>query len=275
MNPTVKWVFLVVFFVGMAAVVLSRFYVFFEQLYAQKYRKPFYKNCIIFKRKLTAEQLQILKNEFLFYRQLNPKQQYIFEHRVATFINQKTFVGREDLVITTQIKVLIAATAVMLTFGMRDYLIPLIQKIIMYPKPFFSNINNTWHKGETNPMLKSVVFSWEDFKQGYQIGNDSLNLGIHEFGHAIHLNAFSNHNISSLIFNQGFQNLIQYLQNNEAERQRLISTAYFRAYAYTNHYEFFAVLLENYIETPKAFKAAFPKIYNYMKLMLNFEMPKV
>ncbi len=30
----------------------------------------------------------------------------------------------------------------------------------------------------------------------------------------------------------------------------LIGSKYFRAYAYTNQYEFFAVLLENFIETP-------------------------
>ena len=135
---------------------------------------------------------------------------------------------------------------------------------------YYSKINEMQHKGETNPQLKTIVFSWEDFRKGYQIGNDNLNLGIHEFGHAIHLNAFSASDISSIIFNQGFENLTTYLQNHKRVRERLIATRYFRAYAYTNHFEFFAVLLENFIETPHEFKSQFPKLYDYLKRMLNF-----
>ena len=50
----------------------------------------------------------------------------------------------------------------------------------------------------------------------------------------------------------------------------LIGSKYFRAYAYTNQYEFFAVLLESFIETPLEFQARFPEFNNYMRQMLNF-----
>jgi Mlc titration factor MtfA (ptsG expression regulator) len=270
MNPTLKVVFLIIFFVGMAFVVLSRFYKYFEQVYALKYKRPFFVNFIIVPRKLTKTQLQIIEQEFTFYKKLNQKYKTQFIHRVARFINAKTFIGREDLEPTDEMKVLIASTAIMLTFGFKKYLIDLIDTIIIYPKIYYSNINETYHKGETNPKLKAIVFSWEDFKHGYKIGDDNLNLGIHEFGHAIHLNAFSNNDVSSLIFNQGFQKLTDYLQNNEAVRQDLIVSKYFRAYAYTDHFEFFAVLLENFIETPSEFKSQFPELYNYIKQMLNF-----
>lgn len=160
----------------------------------------------------------------------------------------------------------------MLTFGFRNYLIEIIETIIIYPKAYYSKINETYHKGETNPKLKTIVFSWEDFKHGYHIGDDNLNLGIHEIGHAIHLNAFNKNDISSFIFNNGFKELTDYLQANEDVRQDLIDSKYFRAYAYTNHFEFFAVLLENFIETPIAFKSQFPELYKYMRQMLNFKV---
>ena len=271
MNPTLKLIFIIIFFVGISTVVLSRFYVYFEQVYALKYKKLFFKNCTLFKNKLSDNQLSIIEREFSFYRDLEKKDQVIFQHRLATFIKSKKFVGRDGLVPTDEMKTLIAATAVMLTFGFRKYLIDLIDTIIIYPKTYYSKINETYHKGETNPLLKAIVFSWEDFEHGFKIGDDNLNLGIHEFGHAIHLNAFRDNDLSSLIFKQGFENLTSYLQNQESVRKSLIASKYFRAYAYTNQFEFFAVLLENFIETPLEFKSQFPKLYNYMKEMLNFK----
>lgn len=236
-----------------------------------KYKKPFFLNVIIFPNKLSDKQLHILKTEFSFYNRLSSKEQSVFLHRVTSFIKSKNFIGRENLVPTEEMKTLIAATAVMLTFGFRNYLIDIVETIIIYPKVYYSQINEAYHKGETNPQLKIIVFSWEDFKHGYHIGDDNLNLGIHEFGHAIHLNAFRDDDVSSLIFSKGFEDLTAYLQNNEAVRQDLIASKYFRTYAYTNHFEFFAVLLENFIETPLEFKSQFPELYNYLKQMLNFK----
>lgn len=271
MDPTVKLIFIIIFFGGIASVLLSRLYIFLEQQYALKYKKPFFRNLSFFKNELSKNQLSILKKEFSFYNKLDKKDQEIFQHRLATFIKRKNFIGREGIEPNDEMKTLISATAVMLTFGFRDYLIDIIDKIIIYPEAYYSQINETYHKGEINPQMKTIVFSWEDFKHGYHIGDDNLNLGIHEFGHAIHLNAFSNNDISSLIFADGFISLTNFLQYRKMVRDDLIASKYFREYAYTNHYEFFAVLLENFIETPKQFKAQFPRLYNFMKQMLNFK----
>lgn len=271
MNPTLKLIFIIIFFVGIASVVLSRLYIYFEQVYASKYKKPFFLNATLSKNKLTNNQLKLLEKEFLFYSKLNNKKQSVFRHRLATFIKHKKFIGREDLEPNDKMKVLISATAVMLTFGFRNYLIELVDVILIYPKAYYSEINEVYHKGETNPQMRTIVFSWEDFLKGYHIGDDNLNLGIHEFGHAIHLDAVRNDDVSSLIFKQGFTDLTNFLQHHKMVRQDLIASKYFREYAYTNHYEFFAVLLENFIETPEQFKSQFPRLYNYMRQMLNFK----
>ena len=66
------------------------------------------------------EQLEILNDQFEFYSKLPIKQKQYFEHRVAKFIKQYPFYGKDGLEITDEIQVLIAATAIMLTFGMRN-----------------------------------------------------------------------------------------------------------------------------------------------------------
>ena len=274
LSPATKWVFLTILFGVIAYIVISRVFIYSEQIYASIYKSPFFLNLRILKDKLTPQQLELLKHEFSFYNTLNEKQKSIFRYRLGAFIKRKQFIGRDGIAPTDEMKTLISATAVMLTFGFRNYFIDIIDKIIIYPEAYYSNLNDAYHKGETNPQLQIIAFSWEDFKKGYHIGDDNLNLGIHEFGHAIHLNAFSNDDISSLIFKSGFQKLMTYLQNHQNVRQALIESKYFRTYAFTNHYEFFAVLLENFFETPIAFKSQFPEIYSLIKEMLNFKYAK-
>lgn len=256
---------LIAMFIGLRLLKLIDFYS------AIGLKRPLCNHMYFRLKKLTAAQRFILINNQPFYNKLSKTQQRHFEHRLVHFIDKVTFVGKDNLVVTEKMKVLIAATATMLTFGFRRYLLSIIKTVLMYPKPYYSSINETYHKGETNPKFSAIVFSWEDFERGYSVGNDNLNLGIHEFGHAIHLNAAISKDLSSVLFNRGFDKLTSYLKHNESVRQQLIASKYFRSYAYTNQFEFFAVLLENFIETPKEFKAQFPVLYKTMRDMLNFK----
>ena len=263
-------IILCIFLVVMLFITLRYIFKMIEVGYVLKYKKIFYTHLYLKLKKLNNEQKSILRNQFSFYKKLNEKEKRYFEHRVASFIIDKDFVGRENVKITEEMRVLISATAVMLTFGFRDFYIPLISKIIVYPDEFYSKINDEYHKGEFNPKFKSLVLSWEDFKKGFQVDDDNLNLGIHEFTHAIHLNSIKERDVSSTVFSDSFKDITAFLSNNEALRQRLIDSEYFREYGYTNQYEFLAVIVETFIETPNEFRSQFPEIYNKTKQMLNF-----
>lgn len=241
-----------------------------EMAYVFKRRRPLYLHPYLRLKKLPKSQKLILENHFSFYNKLNKKQQRYFEHRVYNFIDDKTFIGREDQIIDDEVKVLISSTAVMLTFGFRDYFIGLIDKIFVYPNEYYSNLNDDYHQGEFNPQLEALVLSWKHFKKGYDIENDNLNLGVHEFSHAIHLNSLKERDVSSSIFSDSYKELITLLSNNEALRLRLIETRYFRDYAYTNQYEFVAVIIESFIESPDEIRSQFPMIYQKVRQMLNF-----
>ena len=258
------------------ALLIMMFYYGFKMLEMARvirYKKPFFTHFYLIKKRLTQKQKLILK-DFLFYGRLSKKEKGYFEHRVACFIEDKTFIGRDELRIDDQVKVLISATAIMLTFGFRDFYIGLIDKIFVYPKSFYSKTNDDYHKGEFNPKLKSLVLSWEDFIHGYNIGDDNLNLGIHEFAHAIHLNSLKERDVSSTIFKDSFKELTEILSNSKPMRDKLIASRYFREYAYTNQFEFLAVLIEYFFETPVEFKTQFPSIYLKVKQMLNFSYAK-
>tara|TARA_R110000868_G_scaffold720_1_gene5197 strand:- start:17079 stop:17825 length:747 start_codon:yes stop_codon:yes gene_type:complete len=241
-----------------------------EMVYVLRRKKPFFVHLYLFFRKLNLEQKSILENQFSFYNKLDKKHKMYFEHRVTSFINDKDFIGRNGIKISDEIKVLISSTAVMLTFGFRDFYIGLINKIIIYPEKFYSKISNEYHKGEFNPKLKTLVISWEDFKMGYQLSKDNINLGIHEFIHAIHLNSLNERDISSTIFSDSFHELTEMLAHHKTLREQLIASKYIRKYAFTNQFEFLAVIIESFIETPQEFKSHFPKVYFKIRQMLNF-----
>lgn len=178
-----------------------------EVVYVAIFKKPLYLHFYLFKKKLHPNQQYILQNKFQFYKELDEKKQLYFSHRVAVFIEKYNFIGKEDFVITDEVKILIAATSTMLTFGMRNYIYTIIEKIIIYPKVYFSTVSEQYHKGEFNPRMKSIVFSWEDFLNGYEINNDNLNLGIHEFAHVLHHHGLKNDDISATIFATNYKKI--------------------------------------------------------------------
>lgn len=272
LNSENKPVYFIIFAV-LFIMVLRYIFKLIEMVYVMKYRKPLYLHFYLFKRRLGARQKDILSAKFSFYNKLSQKQKGYFEHRVASFIKDKDFIGGQDMKVTDEMKTLISATAVMLTFGFRDFYIGLISKIVVYPSTFLSKLNNNQeHKGEFSPKMKTLVLSWEDFLKGYNIDNDNLNLGIHEFTHAIHLNSMKERDVSSSIFNDTFKELSKLLSENESLRTALVNSDYFRDYGYTNQFEFLAVAIESFIETPKKFEYQFPEIYQLVKQMLNFRV---
>lgn len=258
-----------IFFLALFFFIVLLYNSIIEPFYAYLFGKPFYVHFYFKPTRLTLAQLYILTNEFEFYKKLNSKSKRYFEHRVASFIEKYPFYGKDGLIVTDQMKVLVASTAVMLTFGMRKYLFTLIDKIIIYPDVYYSTINQEYHKGEFNPRMKAIVFSWKHFLEGYEISNDNLNLGLHEFSHVLHFQGKINKDISASIFSVTHDEILEQVKR-PANFNRLVNSNYFRVYAYTNQFEFIAVVLEHFFETPTQFKREFPELYEKVKIMINF-----
>ena len=240
----------------------------YENFYNNRFNKPLFRHYLVYK-KLSNSQCAILEEESLFYKTLSKKHKRQFQHRVATFISEKEFIGRENLQVTERMKVLISAVGCKLSFGRKNYNFGLINAILIYPKEFYSKINDAYHKGEFNPKGKVLVLSWKDFEHGYQVTNDNRNLGIHEFMHAMQLEAKRSNDNDSIRFENQFQKILKQLTKPNI-KDKLITTRYFRDYAFTNQYEFMAVMTEYFMESPKEFKSLFPELYGYTKTLLNF-----
>ena len=239
-----------------------------EIVYLRYFKKPLIVFANISFCELDKSQIQLLKDNFQFYNQLKPRYKRYFEHRVSKFISNYEFIGR-DIDVTDEMRVTISATYVMLTFGMREYLNPLFKTILIFPDIYYSSQTDNYHKGEFNPRMKSIVFSWKHFKEGIDIDNDNLNLGLHEFTHAFHIQSLKSDKITFVLFNESLQNLFRIISNPQM-KQKLIESGFLRDYAYENQFEFVAVLLEYFFESPQEFKTKFPSIFLKVKHMINF-----
>ena len=239
-----------------------------EIIYQRNFKKPL----IVFghfqSKKISESDKIILHQNNHFYQKLKPKYKTYFEHRVATFI-EKTEFSTRDISLNSEMKVTIAAVYVQLTFGMKNYLNQLIQQIIIYPDIYLSTHTNEFYKGEFNPKLKTIVFSWPDFKSGIDIKNDNLNLGLHEFTHALHFQTLKSDKPTHVLFNEILHNLFSSFSN-KTLRQDLLNSGFLREYAFENQYEFVAVLLEHFFESPEEFKSKFPEVYLKVKQMINY-----
>jgi Mlc titration factor MtfA (ptsG expression regulator) len=209
-----------------------------------------------------------LRKEFPFYANLSDKKKSYFEHRIYCFINHFNFEGKQ-IVITHQMKVLIAGTYIMLTFGMRRYLVELFENIIINPSVYYSVINDEYHKGEYNPRARAVVFSWEDFLRGHRT-KDNINLGLHEFAHVLHYNSRKSRDPNAIIFFDEFSEIEKYFDNDKLKNE-IRQKEYFREYAYTNKFEFLAVIFEHFFETPEIFQKEFPELFEHVKSMINYQ----
>ena len=117
--------------------------------------------------------------------------------------------------------------------------------------------------------MRALVFSWKHFLEGFASDRDNINLAVHEWVHVIQFNSKKEHDISASIFDDTSKELVKLLLYDNI-RQRLEDTKYFREYAFTNEFEFVAVLVEYFIESPIEFRQKFPEFYAKVKKMLNY-----
>ena len=219
-------------------------------------------------KKLPPDYENILIENDKYYRSLPPKLQRSYGSRVMKFIDGKDFVPREGLEVTREMIVMIASAAVKITFGLRYFRFSNFHSIIIYPGEFFSRASRHKLKGETNA-AGVIAFSWDDIVYGNSIPNDSINLGYHEFAHALFIENLLNP--ADDIFKTNYREWLMYVKNNQI-LDRVRRKGIFRRYATVNEMEFFAVALENFFENPKHFKEELPVVYKHMCRILNQDL---
>lgn len=210
----------------------------------------------------------ILQKYFSYYQRLSDGNKAKFELKVCNFIYGKRFIPRGGVPeVTIEAKVLIAASAVQLTFGLPHVYLRHFNKILVYPDNYYSSITRRYHKGEVNPRFGIIVLSWQAFVDGYIDQTDSLNVGLHEMAHALRLEHLIREQPSGMLNDSHLQQFDEWAKRicgNNGEQN-----TFFRPYACVNPHEFFSVAVENFFERPELFRDALPELYAVLTRLLN------
>ncbi|MBC7451735.1 MAG: zinc-dependent peptidase [Cytophagales bacterium] len=212
--------------------------------------------------KLEAEEIDaILRSKFPYYSILSELLKKIFVKRVRKFIKATWYESRSDLGITADMQVLIAASAMQITMGFeQNYILEKIERIIIYPKRYYSPFTKTQNIGEMN-MAGILVISWEDFLKGLDTTTDGHNVVLHESAHALQKEKL----LTSISFTLAFDHI--YLLYKKYSLDREAAPELLRNYAYGNKEEFFAVGTEAYFEQTTIFQQQDPALFFWFAML--------
>lgn len=211
----------------------------------------------------------ILSAKFEYFKRLNAEDKQKFLLRTGSFLKSKEFIPRDELNISDvmdDVRTLISAAAIQVTFGLEAYELPHFTKIFIYPREYYNRMTHHWHKGEAN-VLGALVFSWKDFKEGFADEHDKLNLGLHEMAHALMLTTKIDEGRDDFFVTY----FDKWWAVSDAEFIKLEKheKSFFRAYGGTDPQEFFAVCVEHFFEASEEFKEKHPEIYKHTCILLN------
>jgi MtfA peptidase len=199
---------------------------------------------------------KFLVSSFSYYTLLSVSEQFMFRRRMALLLKSKWFAGSNGLQVSDAMILLIVATMAQITFGLNRFYFPLFQRIMVFPDIFYSRLFERDVKGLTVFHSGAIFISWPHFQHGVEVANDKVNLGLHEFAHALYLDYFEHRNMRN-----GFARWSK-IAEPVLEKMKLDDGhSFLRKYASENIHEFWAVSVEHFFEAPLEFEREIPELY--------------
>ncbi|TWI79308.1 Mlc titration factor MtfA (ptsG expression regulator) [Lacibacter cauensis] len=213
----------------------------------------------------TAELHNVCNKYNAYYNQLAPNNQQLFLERLQQFIRSKDFYIHAP-VAYKEMPILVSSSAVQITFGLEDYLLPHFSTIVIHPAEYFAYEPLRVLVG--NVQGDVITLSWKHFLHDYQNPTDGKNVGLHEMAHALQVQYLfrkpNRHNDFKVDY-EHYDRLDDEVQQNE----RLKSNRLFDDNALKNKNEFWATSVELFFEKPAELKLQYPKLYDAICVVLN------
>jgi MtfA peptidase len=151
---------------------------------------------VIFRRRpasLSEHARALLAQRLPHWDRLTPELRARFEPRVVEFLARKKFYGCNDLVVTEEMRVLIAGMACLLILRPDAGVYPNLRSVLLYPTAFWVRHeepdeigvvyeDEVLQVGESQDWGR-VILSWEDVEAA--LDGDPVNVPAHEFAHQL------------------------------------------------------------------------------------------
>ncbi len=209
-----------------------------------------------------------------YLRRLPADLQLQLKKHIQVFIAEKPFIGCNGLVVTDEMRVVVAAQACLLLLNRPTDHFANLRQILLYPSAFFVDrvqteaggvlrdqrqvlAGESWSQGQ-------VVLSWDDVEQGAAIADDGRNVVVHEFAHQLDQADGHANGAPRLPRTRDRRRWTQVLDAEYQRLQRQLALGeptLLGDYAATNPAEFFAVAAEVFFEQPAQLLQECPALY--------------
>ena len=132
----------------------------------------------------------LLLTHFPFYQNLSAKNKTRFRQRVAMYLEARGFFaqrGGEEGEVPLDMKTMVAANVVMLTFGREDFILKKFERIFIYLQAFPTPNHQYLHASETNEEDECLIFSAEHLTLSFRQPNKYYNILVHEYAKAFQI----------------------------------------------------------------------------------------
>lgn len=225
-----------------------------------------------------AEWRTVLRNRVPYFRRLPANLQLRLKRQISVFVAEKPFVGCNGLVVTDEMRVVVAAQACLLTIGRPNYHYPGVKEILVYPSAFVATreqpdhnglqvLNRTIMTGESWTQGQ-VILSWPDALHGAEVDDDGFNVVIHEFAHQLDQEKGYANGAPILLNRKRIREWTTVLTSefdNLQQMERTNQSSLFSYYGATNPAEFFAVVSEVFFEQTKMMSEQHPALFRQFK----------
>lgn len=209
---------------------------------------------------------KILSKHFYYFQQLPPDKKKVFIKRCKRFIERKIFTIHSSEVLK-EMPVLLAATAIQLSFGLKKYLYPHFLHIHIYPQEFI-RVHPVICFLEGNVSGHSIRLSWKHLYDGIKNHNNGQNVGLHEMAHALYYQTF----VTETHVDKDFRDFFFDFNddgNKVYEIEQALEAGLYSRYAMQDFQEFWAESVEIFFEKPLELFKKYPDLYYAMRNILN------
>jgi hypothetical protein len=227
----------------------------------------------IMRRPFPAAWRELLRQRMPLYKRLPARAQLRLKQRAQLLLAEVPFIGCGGLVVTEEMRVLIAAQAALLLLE-RGPAFARLRQVLVYPGHFAVDRARTGPDGVVHEarqvlageswQLGQVVLAWDAVQESAAVPDDGANVVIHEFAHQLDqengppngapfLGRYGRPEQWARVLGEEFAQLRARLARGESD---LIDP-----YAATDPAEFFAVVSELFFERPAALAETHPALY--------------
>ena len=232
---------------------------------------------------------QVLRERMPYFRSLPADLQLQLKKHLQVLLAEVPFIGCAGLVVTTEMRVLVAAQAALLLLNRRAASFRNLRQVLLYPGAFVVDrpvtvpltggiagdhgitqdfapghgrvlSGESWQQGQ-------VVLSWQDVLEGAAQPGDGHNVVIHEFAHQLDQATGPANGAPYLPGAAARQRWATTMAAEFAALQQRVASGQdglIDAYGATNPAEFFAVVSELFFERPQALAAEYPALFRQL-----------